>query len=252
MIGTDAVAKSPADGYTVLLTNGAPIVLNPAIYTKMAYATQDLVPIARVSQVPMVLLVNSSVPVTSVKELVAWAKQSKQQITFASFGVGSESHLAGEYFSKVENLGLTHVAYKGAAPALQDLAGGQVTVMFADPGSSKGMIATGRVKVLAACGPERLRSLPNVPTFVELGYPGMADFVSWFGVFAPAATPKPIVQKLAAAIVKAVESPDVAARLRELDQEPSPMLSDVTAQFVAANTASWAKLVRDIGGVKID
>jgi tripartite-type tricarboxylate transporter receptor subunit TctC len=253
MIGTDAVAKSAGDGYTILLTNGGPIVLNPILYSKMTYEPgRDFVAVARVSQVPMVLLVNSSVPANSLQEFVAWAARAQQPLSYASFGAGSESHLAGAYFSKLAGVSMTHVAYKGSAPAMQDLAGGQVTAMFTDPGSAKGMIATGRVKALAAAGLKRSRSMPNVPTFAELGMPAMNDFVAWFGVFAPAGTPKPVVQKLAAAIVKSIESADVTAKLAGMDQEPSAMPADPTIQFVTDNAATWARVVRDIGGVKLD
>ncbi|VTU37411.1 Argininosuccinate lyase [Variovorax sp. PBS-H4] len=253
MLGTDVVAKAPGDGYTILLTNGSPIVLSPLLYSKMAYdPRRDFAAVARVSQAPMVLLVNSSVPANNLQEFVAWAKQSAQPLSYASFGAGSESHLAGAYFNKLVTLSMEHIAYKGSAPAMQGLASGQVTAMFTDPGSAKGMIKAGRVKALAAGGTRRSRSLPDVPTFAELGMPAMNDFVTWFGVFAPAAVPKPLLQKLSDAIVESVQTTDVVTKLGDMDQEPNPMPTGPTSKFLSENAATWTKIVRDIGGVKLD
>lgn len=253
MLGTDVVAKAPADGYTILLTNGSPIVLNPLLYSKMAYdPRRDFAAVARVSQAPMVLLVNASVPAKNLQEFVAWGKQSGQPLSYASFGAGSESHLAGAYFSKLVTLSMEHIPYKGSAPAMQDLASGQVTAMFTDPGSAKGMIKAGRVKALAAGGIRRSRSLPDVPTFAELGMPTMNEFVTWFGVFAPAATPRPLLQKLSDAVVESVQAPDAVTRFGEMDQEPNAMPAAPASMFLSENAATWTRIVRDIGGVKLD
>jgi tripartite-type tricarboxylate transporter receptor subunit TctC len=208
-IGADAVAKSPADGYTLLMSSGGAVTINPFLYSKLPFDPEkDLVPVASVAVVRVYLVVNPSVPASNVKELVAYMKANPGKLSFGSAGTGSSPHIAGEMFKRAAQVEATHVPYKGAAPALADLLGGQVQFMF-DPGPGLRHVKDGKLKLLAVASGKRASQLPDTPTFAELGMPSVdADTV--FGIYAPAGTSPAIVTKLHDAINNALRTPKLA------------------------------------------
>ena len=205
-IGAEAVAKSPGDGYTLLMSSGGAVSINPFLYAKMPFdAEKDLVPVASVAVVRVYLVTHPSVPASSVKELVAYMKANPGKLSFGSAGTGSSPHIAGEMFKRAAQVDATHVPYKGAAPALADLLGGQVQFMF-DPGPGLRHAKDGKLRLLAVASGKRASQLPDTPTLAELGMPSVdADTV--FGIYAPAGTPPAIVAKLHDAINAALRTP---------------------------------------------
>lgn len=198
-IGADAVAKAPADGHTLLFTSDGTFVLNPVLFPTLPYNIhKDFVAVAPVAYVPLALVVNPSTPANDMKELVAYIK-GRKDLAYASMGTGSQPHLLGEMFKKLTGVDLVHVPYKGAAPAVSDLLGGQVLMTFGAFPTVQGHIASGRLKVLALSGEKRLPFVPTVPTFTEAGFKDM-DIGAWYGFLAPAGTPRDVVIKLNAAI----------------------------------------------------
>ena len=250
-IGTEAVVRSPADGYTVVLASTSEIAVNPAIYSKLEYDTlKDLTPVAMVASTPMVIIVSPSLPVKNIGELIALAKAKPGAINVASAGNGSFTHLAGELFRSMTGVIWTHVPYKGAPPAIGDLAGGRVDVMFSTMPAAMGSIKGGLVRPIAVSSPVRVATLPDMPTVIESGVAGYEP-AYWYGVFVPAATPKDVVAKLADAVAKAVQSPDVAGNLVGQGASPATMTSDQFATYVKEEAVRWAKVVKD-SGAKVD
>ena len=195
-IGAELVAKSPPDGYTLLMGTVGTHAINPSLYPQMPYDhVKDFVPVILVAGVPNVLVINPSLPVNSVQELIAYAKANPGKLNFASSGNGTSIHLSGELFKTMAGVQMTHVPYKGSAPALQDLVGGQVQLMFDNLPSSLALIKAGKLKALAVTSLTRAAALPDVPTVAESGLPGF-EASSWFGLLAPAGTPQPIVVTL--------------------------------------------------------
>jgi len=253
LLGTDAVAKAAGDGHTLLFTVTSPVVMSIYTYNKLPYNPKtDLQPVAQVSQVPLVLLVNASVPANDLKGFLAYAKSKPKSLSFGSYGTGSVAHVAGEYLNRQAGLDLVHVPYKGTAPALQDLVGGQIVALFGDVGSARPFLKSGQLKAIAVAGSKRAQALPDVPTFAEQGVAGMEPFVGWFGVFAPAATPKPIVARLSAEIAKALKAPEVNAQLIEFGSEPTGTTPERTAEVLRNDWARWERIFNDIGGIKLD
>lgn len=198
-IGADAVAKSAADGHTLLFTNDATFVLNPVLFPALSYNVQrDFTPVAAVTYVALALVVNATTPANDMKELAAYAR-SRKDLGYGSFGSGSQPHLMGEMFRKLSGADLVHVPYKGAGPAVTDVMGGQVLFTFPALPTIQGHVASGKLKVLAVSGDKRVPLLPNVPTFTEAGFKDM-DIGAWYGFLAPAGTPRAVVAKLNAAV----------------------------------------------------
>lgn len=250
MVGAEAVAKATPDGYT-LLVNASIHVINPSLYAKPRYdAIADFAPVSNLADVPLVLAVHPKVAARSVKELAALAKVAPTSLAFASAGNATSQHLSGEAFKIAAGIDMLHVPYKGSAPALTDLVGGQVQLMFDSLPSSMPFIRSGAIRPLAVTTARRSSALPDVPTVAESGYPGF-DISTWYGVWAPAATPAPVVQKLSSAIADIVRMPAVREQFAGLGAEPVGNTPDEFAAFAKKELAKWARIVKQ-SGAKVD
>lgn len=251
MIGADMVAKAAPDGYT-LLVNASLHVINPSLYEKPRYdAIADFAPLSNLADVPLVLVVNSKAPVQTVKELIAWIKSSKSPVNFASSGNATAPHLAGEAFKVAANIeNMQHVPYKGSAPALTDLLGGQVQLMFDSLPSSQPFIKSGALKAIAVTTQRRSSALPNIPTISESAIPGFS-FSTWYGMWAPASTPTAIVEKLSSEIGQITRLPDVREKFLSLGAEPVGSTSGDFAAFNKSELQKWARIVKQ-SGARVD
>ena len=247
-IGTEYVAKAPADGYTLLLAGMTTHAAAPALYKKLPYdPVKDFAPITNVIESPIVVVVHPDVPANNLKELVAYAKANPGKLNYGSAGVGNTLHLAGEVFQSVTGTRLTHVPYKGASQALGDLMGGRIQVMFDLPQTPLPQIQAGRLKALAITGKERLAILPNVPTAAEAGFPDYR-FATWIGLVAPAGTPAPIVAKLHAEVVKAVTQPDVMDSFAQRAMVVAPSESpEAFARMIKSENERLGQVIRAAG-----
>jgi tripartite-type tricarboxylate transporter receptor subunit TctC len=247
-IGVDAVAKAAPDGYTIGMADTGPLAINPALYPKLPYdPVKSFAPITNVAMLPFILVVNPSLPVKTTGELIAYAKDHPGRINYASVGNGSSVHLATELFKKMAGVDMVHIPYKGSAPALQDLLGGQVSVMFVNLLSSQAYLKDGSLRALAVAPAKRLSALPDLPTVAESGVAGY-DFVSWFGVVAPAGTPEPIVRHLNAEIVRIVKQPEMRSRLIEQGGlEPVGSTPEEFKALIATERTRWAEIVKSTG-----
>jgi tripartite-type tricarboxylate transporter receptor subunit TctC len=249
VIGADSVAKSAPDGYTLLLGTIASHAINPALQPKMPYdASKDFAPVILLGSISNVLLVGANQPFKTVKDLIAAAKAKPGEITFASAGQGSSQHMSGETFKLLAHAELTHVPYKGSAPAIQDVIGGQVPVSFETVTVALPHIQSGKVRALAVTSAKRSPALPNTPTLQEAGVAGF-DVSSWQALYAPAGTPAAIVERLNAEVEKIIAQPDVKAKMEGLGLEHSPNTPAQFASFGRSELAKWAKVVKD-GNVK--
>ena len=248
-IAADAVAKAAPDGYTVLQNSITTHGVGPHLYTKLPYdPVKDFAPVSGLALLPLIMAVNADLPAKSVSAFIAYSKTNS--VNFASSGNGGAPHMAAELFKSVTGAPLTHVPYKGSGPAVADLVGGRVQIMFDAAPSLIAHIRSGRLRVLAAASAERNRLLPEVPTFGELGYPKVAVSL-WYGLLAPAGTPKPIVEKLNREVAKALGSPDVREKLLAQGAEPMPGTPEAFASFMQEEMAKWAPVVKQ-AGVKLD
>jgi tripartite-type tricarboxylate transporter receptor subunit TctC len=250
-IGADLVAKSPADGYTLLMGTVGTHAINSSLYSKMPYDhLKDFQAVTLVATVPNVLVVHPSVPAKSVKDLIALAKAKPGQLNFASTGNGTSIHLCGELFKTMASVDIVHIPYKGSAPALTDLLGGQVNLMFDNLPPSMPHIKAGKLRPLAVTTAKRASALPDVPTMAEAGVPGFEAF-AWFGLFAPAGAPKEIVAKWVAEVQKALKQPEVQEKLAGQGADPVGSTSEEYTAFVKAETTKWAAVVKK-SGAKLD
>jgi tripartite-type tricarboxylate transporter receptor subunit TctC len=249
-IANEFVAKSAPDGYTLLI-NTAAVAINMALYKKVPFDTlRDFAPISVFSQSPNILVVHSSVPVKSVKELIALAKSKPGALNYSSAGSGTTQHLAAELFKLRTGVNIVHVPYKGSAPSLTALIGGEVSLTFANIPAIYQHVKSGRLRPLASAGPKRSELMPQVPIMAEAGVKGV-EVVVWYGVLAPAATPKDIVNTLAANIRKAAFSPDTKQKLVDQGAEPVGSTPDEFAKLLREEVTKWAEVVK-ASGAKAD
>jgi tripartite-type tricarboxylate transporter receptor subunit TctC len=246
-IGTSMAAKSPADGYTLLMGTVGTHAINQSLYKKLTFdPIKDFAPLTRVAMVPNLLVANPGKPFKNVKELIAYAKANPGKVNFGSSGSGSSIHLSGELFNSLAHVQMVHVPYKGSAPAATDLVAGQIDIMFDNMPSAIQHVRSGRLRPLAVTTAKRSPELPNVPTIAEAGVPGY-EATSWFGMLAPAGTPAPIVTRLNGALVKVLADPAVKKKLAEQGAETYSEKPEQFAAFIRSETAKWSKVVKDSG-----
>ena len=221
--------------------------INATLYKKLPFdPIKDFAPLSRVANVPNVLVANPAQPYKTVTELIAYAKAHPGQVNYASSGSGSSIHLSGELFESMTKTGMVHIPYKGSAPAVNDLLANQVDIMFDNLPSAISHVRAGKLRAIAVTTSKRSEQLPQVPTIAESGVPGY-EATSWFGLFAPAATPAPVVAKLNAAIVKVLGQADVKKKIVEQGGDPHPEKPEQFAAFIQAESLKWGKVVRDSG-----
>jgi len=243
-IGAELVAKSPADGYTLLMGATGVLSINDHLYSRMNYdVARDFVPVSYVTQNANILVVSPSLPATTVSELVALAKSKPGTLSFASSGPGSSTHLSGELFKAMSGVDILHVPYKGSSAALTDLLGGQVTMLFDNAPSSIGFVQQGKLRALAVTSRKRLPGLPNVPTVDEAGFKGY-ESLSWCGIVAPAGTPRAIVLKLNRAIDRILATDEVREKLVQLGVEPVGGSPEAFARLIQSEHEKWGKVVK--------
>jgi tripartite-type tricarboxylate transporter receptor subunit TctC len=246
-IAADAVAKAAPDGYTLLQNSITTHGVAPLIFAKLPYDSfKDFAPITLLSQIPLIMAVNAEVPASSVKDFVALAKAKPGSLSFASSGAGGAPHLTGELFKSVTGTDLVHVPYKGSGPAVTDLVAGRVQLMFDGAPSLLAHVKSGKLRVLAAASPERNPLAPDVPTFAELGYPGI-EVALWYGLMAPAGTPRAIVDRLNAELAKVLALPDIRERFAAQGAAATPTTPEQFAQFMRREIARWEPVVKRAG-----
>ena len=250
-VGAQEVMKAPADGYTLMLANTGVMVINPAIYRKLPYATlRDFTPIARTAMQPLALLVNPKLPVNTLKEFVDYARARPGQINYGSAGNGGISHLAPEMFKAATGLFMVHIPYRGSAPAFTDLMGGQVQFMAESIPQAANYHKQGKVRALAVTSRERNPALPDVPTVIEAGIKNF-EVVGFYGFLAPAGTPKDVVAKLSDAFRQVLAMPEVRTRMITQGADPAFLGADEFAKYLAAEMPRWADAVGK-SGAKLD
>lgn len=249
-IGAEYVARAKADGYVVLSADTATLAANPALYSKLNYsAEKDLAPIGLTVRFPMILVVNPQVPAKNLQEFLAWAKD-KEGANYATPGAGSPHHLATELFAQKTGVKFTHVPYRGAAPAVQDVVAGQVPFMFVDTASGYQFIAAGKLRALGIASAKRVKNFEEIPTLNEQGLKGFEAF-AWQGLAAPAGTPKDVIAKLNAALLGAMDSTAVKARLQALGLESTPSSPAQMAQYAHDERVKWGQVIK-ASGIKLD
>ena len=246
-IGGQAAAKAAPDGHTLFMGTVGTHAINASLYKKMPFdPVKDFAPLTRVANVPNLLVANPAQPYKSVKDLIAYAKANPGKVNFGSSGNGSSIHLSGELFKSLAKVDMQHVPYKGSAPAVTDLLGNQIGIMFDNMPSAIQHVRSGKLVPLAVTTAKRSPELPNVPTIAEAGVPGY-EATSWFGMFAPAGTPAPVLAKLNAAIVKVLAQPDVKKKINEQGAEVYSETPEQFAAFIQAESVKWGKVVKESG-----
>lgn len=251
IVGADAVAHAKPDGYTVLTADTATLAANPSLYKKLPYNPEkDFVYIGQLARFPLVLVANPKFPARTLKEAVEYAQKNPGKVNFASPGAGSPHHLAMELFMDQTKVKMTHVPYKGAAPAVQDLLAGQVDLMFLDLASGQQNVTAGKLRALGVATPKRLTALPGVPTVAEGGVAGFEAY-AWQGMVAPAGTPKAVVTRLNAELVKALKTPEVQKKLEGVGVEAVYSTPEEFASYARAEAERWGKLIK-AKGITVD
>lgn len=242
MIGGQAVASAAADGYTVLY-DASTYAVNPVLRKMPFDAAKDLIPVSLAISVPNILVVHPKAPYGTFKEFIDYAGKNAGKVTYASYGAGSPAHLVGELLKNQARIDMLHVPYKGGAPALADVMGGQVNAYFANAASGLPYVESGRLKALAVTSAKRMQALPDVPTIAESGFKDF-DVLEWNGLFVPKGTPDAVVQRLAAEVKAAVNDPETRARLQKLGLDPVGSTPAEFAKFIQAESARWGALVK--------
>jgi tripartite-type tricarboxylate transporter receptor subunit TctC len=249
-IGAELAAKSPADGYTVVFAYSGTHAINPSIYRKMPFKESDFAPIIQLASVPQVLVVHPSLPVKTVKELVALAKKRPGELTYGSSGSGAFNHLTGALFSMKTGTQLTHVPYKGGGPAAVALLSGEITMILGEPATIVGFVKSGRVRALAVTGAKRAPALPELPTIAEAGVAGY-EATSWNGMLAPAGTPADVIKRLNAEFNRIISAPDMKKRMLDSGYEPVGGPPERLGELIRTEIAKWAPVVK-AAGVQVD
>lgn len=250
-IGADYAAKAKADGQVILTADTATLAANPWLYTKISYkAEQDLAPVGLIARFPMLLVVNPSVPVKTYKEFLAWAARQDGGINYASPGAGSPHHLATELLREQTKLKLTHIPYRGAAPAVQDVVGGQVPFMFVDTAAGYPHIISGKLRAIAVASPARIKTFADVPTFTEQGLAGFEAY-AWQGLTVPAGTPAPVIATLNKSLQEALNSTAVKARFQVLGLEALGGTPEQMRAYWKQELAKWGQVIK-AANIKLD
>jgi len=246
-VGTQTVARAAPDGYTLLLGGAGGMVINPLLMANLPYdPVKDFAPISLLATNPTLLVVHTSVPVSSVKELIAYAKTRPGALSYASAGQGSPVHIGMELFKSMTDTNMVHVPYKGAVPAVTDLLAGQVQLMFNTMPTTLPHVKSGKLKALAVGSTHRSRLVPELPTVAEAGVPGF-QAETWFGLFAPTATPQNIIGVLNSQVVRILEDRDLSQNLVNQGSEPQSSTPEKLAQYMREDSARWGKVIRSIG-----
>jgi tripartite-type tricarboxylate transporter receptor subunit TctC len=250
-LGTDVAAKSPPDGYTIVIASNQ-VTMNPYLQAKLPFDIEkDFVPVAQAASVPMVLVVHPSVPANNVREFIALAKASPGKFNHATPGGGTPQHIAFEVFNHAAGINVTHVPYKGTGPAIADLLGGQVQSAIATMASVEQHIKAGKLKALGVTTSRRSQAAPNIPTIAESGVPNF-EVPLWYSILAPAGTPRDVVNRLSADIQRTLQTPDVRDRLTGQGFEVNYLNADQMAGLLRSDMARWQKTFKDIGNIKVD
>jgi tripartite-type tricarboxylate transporter receptor subunit TctC len=251
IIALEHVAKSAPDGYTILMANLGPNAINPVVYSKLPYdAIKDFTPITLTSIVPQIMVVNPSLPVKSVQELIAYIKANPGKVNYASAGNGASNHLSAELFNTMAGVKMVHVPYKGDTPAMTDVIAGTVGVMFPTAIAASPHVKSGKLRAIGVTSTKRIPSLPDIPTVAEAGVPGF-EAVSWGGVMAPGGAPPEVVARLNAEINRILKLPDVSEKLQSLGAEIVGSTPQQFAEYLQSEIAKWGKVARD-NNVKLD
>lgn len=251
IVGSEYVAKSPADGYTLLQANVSQMTIHPSLYPRLPYdPLKDFAPVTVLGIVTSVMVTTPSLPVASVRDLVALAKKRPGQLNFTSSGAGSSTHLTGELLKQRAGIAMTHINYKGSGPALTDVMAGFVEIMFENLPSALPFINANKLKVLAVTGKDRSPVLKSVPTLAESGFPGF-DMVSWQALVAPAGTPKGVVDRLNTEVAKVLKTPEMKEKMTGLGTDVVANSPEQFAQYLREETAKWSKIVKD-AGIKLE
>ena len=245
-LGHEAAARAEPDGYTFILATGSTIATNPLVAKVTFDPIKDFTPVAMIALDPLALIVHPSVPVKNVQELIQEAKANPGKLNMASFGNGSISHLAGEMFNAMAGTKMVHVPYRGAAPAMNDIIAGHVSVMFNTMGVVDANARAGKVRLLAVGSSKRVASLPDVPTVAEAGIPGF-EAATWHGLFGPAKLPAEVVNRISSEVAAILKQPDVRERLATLGYEPTSGSQEELRQRLVSDIERWSKIVKDVG-----
>lgn len=250
MIGGESVARAPSDGYTLFLSTPSEVALNPLLYAKHSYEPlRDLAPVSRVVDFPNVMVVHPSVPVKTLKEVIALARKTPGGLNYGTSGVGSTQHLAGEWLKRNAGFNWVHIAYKGAAPAVTDIVGGQIPAAIVGLGAMMGHITAGRLRAIAVTSKSRTATLPDLPTLYDAGI--HFDATQWYGILATAGTPPEIIGTIQAAIRRAADDPGLKARLVGLGGDPVSSTPEEYVALIRSETAKFAKIIKD-ANIKYD
>ena len=244
VLGSMITAQSAPDGYTIMLGTSAGMVINPLLSRKLTYdPVKDFAPVSMVVIVPQLLVINPQLPVKNVRELIAFAKAKPGYLNAGSSGVGTPNHFGTELLKWLAGVDIVHVPYKGGAPALTDLLGGQIQMAFSSVPAVLPHIKAGRLVALGVGSAKRSPALPNIPTIAEAGVPGY-EYTTWYGIFVPAKTPRTLIARLNTEIVKAMETPDIKDRFTALGGDPDPGTPEELRAYMANESAKWAKIIK--------